>query len=309
VAKKIIKDNRPYLKTIYILTGVIAVQSLLLLSSCFRRKEDVTPKKVFVRVEEPQKIKKQKELAPRQKVQTAVKQKEQPKEEKPVILQDGAGAKIAIVLDDWGYSLNNVKILREIDEPLTLAILPRRTYSEAIAKLSLELGKEAILHLPLESYQGQESHPEPDTISSVMQKAQVLKILDKDIKSVTGIKGVSNHQGSRATESKPLMKIILTDLKKRNLFFLDSFTGKTVCKELAKDIAIPYARRQVFLDNKNEPRYILGQIELLAKIARQSGYAIGIGHDRQKTLEVLEKVVPELKKRGFRFVRVSELVK
>lgn len=303
------KDPQAYLKTIYILTGIVIVQSLLLLASCPRRSDTVFLKSELVKIEEPQERLRQKEKGRQEKIQSVPRQKEQAQEQKIIIPQETVNARIAIVLDDWGYSFNNVKFLREIEVPLTLAILPHRGYSEAIAKTALALHKETILHLPLEPHQEQKSHLEPDTIVTIMPKAQVLKILDSGIKSVLGIKGISNHMGSKATESKPLMKIIFTGLKRRKLYFLDSFTGRSVCKDLAKEMGISYARRQVFLDNKNEASYILGQVELLAKIAKQSGCAIGIGHDRQKTLEVLVKAIPELKKRGYRFVGVSELVK
>jgi polysaccharide deacetylase 2 family uncharacterized protein YibQ len=217
--------------------------------------------------------------------------------------------RIAIVLDDWGYSLNNAETLKEIKEPLTLAILPRRAYSGAISQLALELKKEAILHLPLEPRRQPQYRLEPDTIVSSMPRKEVVKILEADIKSVPGIKGVSNHMGSLATENDKLMTIIFAELKKRGLYFLDSFTGKTVCKKLSGSMGIPYARRHVFLDNKPDKEYIIGQVETLAKIAAQEGAAVGIGHDRAKTMEVLAECVPDLRKRGFKFVYVSELVK
>ena len=50
----------------------------------------------------------------------------------------------------------------------------------------------------------------------------VVELLEKNIESVPGLSGVSNHQGSKATEDKRVMEIILKDLKKRNLFFFDS---------------------------------------------------------------------------------------
>lgn len=278
--KKRLEDN--YLKLIYLLLAVIAIETVFLVSSCERRAKN-EPLPVLQAVK---KEKKAKTLTP----------KKQP------------SYKIALVLDDWGYNLKNLGALKQIKEPLTLAILPRRAFSLAVAKAVQELNQEAILHLPLEPYQGMDGRLEPETILVGMDKQEALKILDADIKSVPGIKGVSNHMGSRATENAALMGIILAELKRRGLYFLDSFTGKTVCKGLAGKIGLPYERRQVFLDNKNDEKYILSQFELLAKIAKQRGSAIGIGHDRPKTLEVLVKAVPEFKKRGFQFVFVSELV-
>ena len=292
--KKRREDN--YLKLIYLLLAVIAIETVFLVSSCERRaKNDSLP------------------------IRQAVKEEKKPKK---VIPKKQPSYKIAIVLDDWGYNLKNLGVLKQIKEPLTLAILPRRAFSLAVAKAVQELNQEAILHLPLEPRQwlglyeaqprpsGQEKDGrlEPETILVGMDKQEVFRILDADIKSVPGIKGVSNHMGSRATENAALMGIILAELKRRGLYFLDSLTGKTVCKGLAEKMGLPYERRQVFLDNKSDEKYILSQFELLAKIAKQRGSAIGIGHDRPKTLEVLVKAIPEFKKRGFQFVFVSELV-
>jgi polysaccharide deacetylase 2 family uncharacterized protein YibQ len=278
--------NNNYIKAIYILAGIVIIESVFLIASC-QRKVKPRPRKQPAQV--------QKKPAPELK----------PKPEVPEKYQ----GKIAIVLDDWGYSLSSIDALKEIKEPLTLAILPRRAYSAAISGIAKEIGKETILHLPLEPQREKKYRFEPDTILITMTRQEVIKILEADIKNLPGIKGISNHMGSLATENEPLMKIIFSELKKRRLYFLDSYTGKSVCKDLAGSAGITYARRQVFLDNKNDAQYIVGQLELLARIARQSGYAIGIGHDRPKTLDVLAKLVPELKKRGFKFVYVSELVK
>lgn len=292
--KKKLRSN--YDRVIAVLSAVIVIQLVILLVSCPHKKEG------FLR-KQPQK--KNSLSAPSAQTQSALQQKEETSS-RPF----SASGRIAIVLDDWGYSVNNLKFVKEIREPLTLAILPGRAYSGFIAQAAAELGKEVILHLPLEPHQENTKYSlEPDTILTTMPKAQVAKILENDIKSVQGIKGVSNHMGSYATENKPLMKIIFLELKKRKLYFLDSFTGKTVGKDLAREMGVFYARRQVFLDNENEPSYILGQIELLAKIAAQTGFAIGIGHDRSSTLEVLVRAMPDLRKQGYKFVYVSELVK
>jgi len=281
IKKKRREDN--YLKLIYLLLAVIAIETVFLVSS---REKNKRPETIPLR-----------QAAKEEKKAKKVLPKKQP------------SSQIAIVLDDWGYNLKNLGALKQIKEPLTLAILPRRAFSQAVAKAVQELNQEAILHLPLEPQKEKDGRLEPETILVGMDRQEAIRILDADIKSVPGIRGVSNHMGSRATESAALMGIILAELKVRGLYFLDSFTGKTVCKDLAEKIGLPYARRQVFLDNKSDEKYILSQLELLAKIAKQRGFCIGIGHDRAKTLAVLVKAIPEFKKRGFQFVFVSELVK
>ena len=280
--KKADKDN--YLKIIYLLAAIVIIETVCLIAS-YRKSE------------------------PRNKPEELIAQKQKQEEKNPGPQPLMSFGKIALVLDDWGYSLNNLPALKQINEPLTIAILPKREYSAAIARAVQEFKQEAILHLPLEPKKEKKSHLEPETITVNMPKEKVRAILEADFKSLPGIKGISNHMGSLATENEALMRTIFIELKRHKLYFLDSFTGKTVCKSVAQKEGLPYARRQVFLDNQTDEDYILSQMETLAKIARQSGSAIGIGHDRPKTLSVLLKAIPDFKKRGYQFVFVSQLAR
>jgi polysaccharide deacetylase 2 family uncharacterized protein YibQ len=47
----------------------------------------------------------------------------------------------------------------------------------------------------------------------------------------------------------------------------------------------------------------------LAEIASRKGFAIGIGHPKKVTLKVLQKELPKLEKKGYKFVNISEVVK
>lgn len=215
--------------------------------------------------------------------------------------------RIAIVLDDWGYNLNNLHILDRLEYPLTMAILPNLTYSQQAARELSRRGYELILHLPMEPLE--KLRLEKNTITVSMDEQAILDILNRDIKSVPDIKGVSNHMGSRATRDARVMRIILMDLKKKGLYFLDSFvTSDSVCAELARKMHIRFAERDIFLDVKEERRYITRQINRLKARAGQDGQAIGIGHDRKITLAVLADLMPKIEKEGYKFVFVSELV-
>lgn len=219
-------------------------------------------------------------------------------------------AKVAIVIDDFGYSLNHIDSWLKFERPITFSILPNLSYSTRIANLANLNSKEVILHLPLEPQHGETEPREQFTITASMSKNEVLKILDKAVKTVPYLKGVSNHQGSKATEDTKLMETIFAELKKRNLFFLDSLvTNKSVCSDLAMQMGLKFAQRDIFLDNVNEVDYIKNQLNKLADVAQQNGFAIGIGHDRIKTLEALQSSYRDLESRGIEFVYLSELVK
>jgi polysaccharide deacetylase 2 family uncharacterized protein YibQ len=214
--------------------------------------------------------------------------------------------RIAIVLDDWGYNLNNLPILEQIKYPLTISVLPNLDYSRTISEGLKRQGYEIILHLPMEPH---EKHRlEKNTIMTSMDEGGIKEIVALDLNSVLGASGVSNHMGSMATEDSRTMEIIFKELRQRGLYFLDSFvSSRSVCADLAGKAHVRLAKRDVFLDNYQERTYIRNQVYKLKSRAKIFGQAIGIGHDHKITLEVLKEVMPELEKDGYKFVYVSEL--
>ncbi len=219
-------------------------------------------------------------------------------------------AKVAIVIDDFGYNLNNVDSWLRFEKPITFSILPNLSYSTRIASLANSYGKEIILHLPLEPQHEDAEPQEPFTVTTKMPPKEILRILERSIKDVPYLKGVSNHQGSRATEDAGLMEIVFREIKKRNLFFLDSLvTPNSVCQDLASQMDLRFAQRDIFLDNTNGVEYIKNQLNKLAEVAQAKGFAVGIGHDRNRTLEALQAHYRSLESRGIEFVYLSELVR
>lgn len=217
-------------------------------------------------------------------------------------------ARIAIVVDDWGYNLDNLNILDKIKYPFTASVLPRLNYSKFIAAELHKRGFEVILHLPMEPRE--KYGLEKNTIRSSMGEQAIINIIGQDLTDIRYAVGVSNHMGSKATEDLRTMSIIFNELKKRNLFFLDSLvSSKSICSDLAAKLHIKFIKRDIFLDNREDAGYIKDQIYKLKRRALVYGYAVGIGHDRKVTLEVLREAMPELEKEGYKLVFVSELVK
>lgn len=221
--------------------------------------------------------------------------------------------KVAIVLDDWGYNLKDLEKLGQINRPMTLAVLPgsytKLKLSSKIAQSAADKKYEVILHLPLEpkEYQGNDTS---GFITTEMKKEEIIKSLKASLESVPLVKGISNHEGSKATEDDFVMRTIFEQMRQRHLYYLDSATGAhSVCPDLAKELKLKFNKRDIFLDNKAEKEYIKNQLRKLAVIAIKKGQAVGIGHDRIVTLEAIKEMAPELEKAGITFVYLSELVK
>ena len=216
--------------------------------------------------------------------------------------------KIAIVIDDWGYNPDNLYLLDQIKYPFTVSVLPRLDYSKTVATELHRRGVQIILHLPMEPHE--KYRLEKNTILTSMDEQTIMNIIIQDLADIHYAIGVSNHMGSKATQDLRTMSIVLNELKRRNLFFLDSLVSpETICSNLAAKLRVGFVKRGIFLDNKEEVEYIKGQIYKLKRKAQMYGHAVGIGHDRKITLEVLKETMPELEREGYKLVFVSELVK
>ena len=218
--------------------------------------------------------------------------------------------KIAIVLDDWGYSDRLIDKALKLNIPLNIAILPNHAFSEKTAREMKNAGHFILLHLPMEPHNAASQPLEENTIMSGMNKEQITAILDKDFSSVPFIGAVNNHMGSKATEDGELLSTVFDYLKSKNIFFLDSYTsGKSIAQKIAAEKGLPYLQRQVFLDDTSDRDSIAAEFNHAKRLALKNGRAIAIGHDKELTLETLKNFIPEAKKDGIKFVYLPELLK
>jgi len=227
----------------------------------------------------------------------------------PQIQKKFSNPRVAIVMDDFGYNKSDLDTLFASKLPVTLSILPNLPYSRRVAELARSKGYEVILHLPLEAID-KSAPAEIDTIKTEMDEKKIISMLDQEITNVSGSRGISNHQGSKATEDKTTMSVILNDLKKKNLYYFDSMvTDRSICGQVAKEKGVPYARRDMFLDNTATQDYIEKQVLSLRRLAFRKGSAIAICHDRKNTIYILRRMMPELAAEGIEFVSLSDMVK
>jgi uncharacterized protein len=220
----------------------------------------------------------------------------------------GAKPKIVFVIDDIGHSRTHEPELKALGDDVTYAVLPMLPHSKYFGQLGHKMGADIILHLPLESKKG--TIPGPGLITSQMSQKKIKDLVNRDLDHVPHLIGINNHMGSAGTENSQVMEAILSELKKKRLFFLDSYTTPlTVGPTIAKRLGVPIVIRDVFLDNVDQKESIRKQVRKLSGIARLKGYAIGIGHMRENTLEILKEEIPRLQRQGFEVVRLSEVVR
>ncbi len=217
--------------------------------------------------------------------------------------------RIALLIDDVGHTRRGEERLLALDYPLTLAVLPHLSYSTDWATSALPRGYEVILHCPLEAI-NPDLDPGPGTIDRADPEADVSLLLEENLRSVPTAVGVNNHMGSAFTTDREAMGNLLRQLKVRDLFFVDSLTiGGTKTAEAAEEAGVGYVTRDTFLDHENTEEFILRQLAVLKMKAKMNGSAVGIGHYRPLTLEVLARELPSFADEGIQIVPVSDLIK
>jgi hypothetical protein len=228
---------------------------------------------------------------------------------KPSTLKTILRPKVAIVIDDLGGENHISQELLHWDLPLTFSILPFTPHAKTIALEAHRKGKEVILHLPMEPHGYPKIKPGEGAILQEMDEERLLLQLSKDIEAIPYIKGVSNHMGSRLMEDPEKMRIILSELKRRGLYFLDSrTTPQTVGLETAKSLGLRAMERSLFLDHSPEEEDIKQKLERLIQCSLSTGKAIGIGHPRPSTIKSLKEMIPKMQEMGIDIVPLSAVM-
>lgn len=215
---------------------------------------------------------------------------------------------IAILIDDAGLNRRNTARLAALQGPLTMAYM---TYAENLERQSAAAraaGHELMLHLPMEPLD-HEQNAGPNALESGLEMAELRRRLLWGLNRLEGYVGVNNHMGSRFTAWEPGMALVMEELKRRGLLFVDSRTiGDSLGARMAERYAVPHADRDVFLDNDEEGAAVADRLAELEAVARRRGTAIGIGHPHDETVTALAEWLPTLAAKGFALVPVSTIV-
>ena len=215
---------------------------------------------------------------------------------------------IAIVIDDMGVSHRRTANISSLDYPLTSSFLTYASNLRPQIAAAERAGHEIIAHLPMEPKASM--NVSPDVLTVKMNEKQVAEGLNGMLDKFPGIAGVNNHMGSRFTEDAERMDVVMKELEKRGLFFLDSkTTPHSAGEKAAKDNRVRYVSRNVFLDNEDKFDSVMRQLRQTEAIARKNGYAVAIGHPKEQTYNALKVWLPTLKSRNLRLVHLSEIVK
>jgi len=216
---------------------------------------------------------------------------------------------IAIIIDDLGLRLEQDLRVLALPGAITNSVLPSAPHTHRIAALAARLGKEVMIHLPMESV----SYGQLDAggLTGEMSHDTFKRVVESAVAALPEAVGINNHMGSLLTADPERMRWLMEIIERQtDLYFVDSRTSvNSVAFYRARDRGIPSLSRDVFLDNDLDERKIERQFDALIRVAKRRGKAIAIGHPNRQTIAVLERRLPMLAKLGVELVPVSELLR
>ncbi|MBW1915420.1 MAG: divergent polysaccharide deacetylase family protein [Deltaproteobacteria bacterium] len=215
--------------------------------------------------------------------------------------------RLAIIIDDIGFSRSRAELFLQPEIPLTFSILPRLSKSRALAEELHAQGHEIMLHQPMEP-SGSIHDPGPGAVYVGDDPEIITGQIRKNIADTPFITGVNNHMGSKFTACSKEMTNALTTIRERGLFFIDSLTtGSSTGFQTARELGMTAARRNLFLDLQRDEKAILAQLRSLKARAEKQGYAIGIGHPYKETARAITLFKKDIHESGVSMVHISDL--
>ncbi len=225
------------------------------------------------------------------------------------ITVSGSRPRIAIIMDDMGRSLSTFHELLELGLMVTPAILPETRQATRAALMLQDIGREYMIHIPMQPQNYPVANPGPNALLLGQTEREIRRLMRRYMDRVPGAAGGNNHMGSRYTQDRDAMKVVLDELQQGGQFFIDSKTiANSVAYDEARKMGVPTAKRQIFLDNQAEVNYIRMQIRKMVKMSDNRGAVIAICHPYPETMEAFRQELPWLKKQQIDFVSASALV-
>ena len=182
---------------------------------------------------------------------------------------------IAIVIDDAGLDQPRTARTVLLPGPVTISYLPYARDLQPQVNAARKAGHEVMLHMPMEP------------------------------------SSASVDPGPHALLAKYDRQKILNEMTwMLDQFDLDSRTSaKSVGFSTANEFGVPAITRDVFIDDADDDAKIADMLARIERVAAKQGYAIAIGHPRDRTLKALQNWIPSLKAKGFVLVPATEVLR
>jgi polysaccharide deacetylase 2 family uncharacterized protein YibQ len=221
------------------------------------------------------------------------------------------GARVAIVIGGLGLSQTGSQhAVQTLPPEVTLAFSPEGNSLLRWMQAARQNGHEILMQIPLEPYDYPRVNPGRNTLTVDASPAATLENLHRAMGRITTYTGVMNYMGARFTAEPDAMTVVIQDVAKRGLLYLDDGTSaRSKADSVSAQQGSPFAAADVLIDASQDRGAILKKLDELERIARAKGTAIATGSAFDVTVEAVTSWANEAKARGIEIVPVSALVR
>ncbi len=215
--------------------------------------------------------------------------------------------RIAIIVSGMGISqTGTAKAIRDLPEDVTLAFAPYGSSLGRWATRAREDGHEILIQVPMEPIGYPQKNPGKHTLLTSAGGAANAENLRWIMSRITSYTGVMNYMGGRFLADPNATRSLLEELAGRGVFFLDDgSSGQSIAAATGREIKVPVVTADLVVDRQRSSRQIEKQLEILEKIARTKGLAIGVASAFPTTVRTLAAWIPLARKRGIALVPAS----
>ena len=191
------------------------------------------------------------------------------------------------------------RVIDTLPPDVTLAFNPHAGDLQTWLSLARANGHESLIMLPMEPDSFPLDDPGPQALLTSLEPAENSDRLNWALRGADGVVGAVSMMGSRFTADRQALRPVLAELRDRGLMFVDSGTSTdTVVADIAYAIELPTAFGDRVLDDVASRDTIARRLTELEEMARDRGYAVGLGAPYPMTIESLAVWIPTLTGKG-----------
>ncbi|WP_268880390.1 divergent polysaccharide deacetylase family protein [Jiella pelagia] len=215
--------------------------------------------------------------------------------------------RIAIVVGGIGISqTSSMEAVENLPAGVTLGFSPAGNSLDRWMQTARRGGHELLLQAPLEPFGYPTVNPGENTLTVAGAAGGEFAALYASLARTTNYVGVMNYMGARFTGDAAAMDPFIAELGRRGLMYLDDgSSARSLGKDTALSAGVPAATANVLLDQ--DPAAVAEQLDMLEKVARAQGSAIGVASAFDQSIATIAAWIPAAEKRGIEIVPVSAL--
>lgn len=210
-----------------------------------------------------------------------------------------------------GLGLDRALTQNAMDRLPAVVTLGFDPYADAIRDvmmLARDLGHEAVIGLPLEPLDYPRQDPGPLTLLTSIDEGANSARLNKLMGETSGYVGMVAMYGSRFIGEKTSLLPVLQNLKTRGLMFIDNKSiDDSGTASTAKDMKLPWAGGNRFIDSEADPAAIDQALNDLEGAAKRGGAGLAIAVLSPALLDRAATWAATLEARGVALAPVSAI--